>query len=104
MTLQVRSQIRTERFVRPGDLRRRIPDPPLGRLQMTFARTVPVTSARLGTVLVIVPAQGVAHLGLQAFLDDQPRRQPHQFTLRVDHAGAPFDQVVQGFTRALASG
>ena len=66
----------------PRYLRRRIFHQPLGGLQSSHAIAIPVTLARLHTVLVVLSPQRVAGLALERLLDNQPARQLDQFVLR----------------------
>jgi hypothetical protein len=75
----VPAQLRAERLGRAGNLRRRIADEALRRLETTLANAIAIALASSLPVLVIVSAKSIADLRLKTFLDDQARRQPHQF-------------------------
>ena len=52
-------------------MRRRIFHQPFGRLQPSGAVPIPISLARLRTVLVVVSPDGVAGLAIQRFLNNQ---------------------------------
>ena len=73
---------RAKRRIPPGDLRRGIFHQPLGRLQPPRAVPIPVSLARLRTVLVVISPNRVAGFALERLLDNQPGRKLDQLVLR----------------------
>ncbi len=69
---------RAEGLIAPGDLRRAELDRALRGLEPAGAMPVAIAASLLGAALVVIPAEGIADLRLQRFLEDEPRRQLHQ--------------------------
>ncbi len=93
--LQVAADLRAERRLAPRDLRRSEVDQPLRRLQPAWAHAVAIAPAFLGATFVVVPAERIPALRLESLLDDQPRRQLHQFGPSVWRAQSARDQIRQ---------
>ena len=93
------AQLRAERLGRAGNLRRRIADEALRRLETTLANAIAIALASHLPVLVIISAKCVADLRLKTFLDDQARRQPHQFAAPRLRRQTSLDQVSKPFSR-----
>jgi hypothetical protein len=87
-----------------SDLRRRIFHQPLSRLQPSRAVPVPVSLARLRTVLVVLSTNRVAGFAFQRLFHDQPRCQLDQRILGRTCGQPAFNQRRQLFTRTLRSG
>ena len=99
VALQMPAQLRAERLGRAGNLRRRIADEALRRLETTLANAIAIALASHLPVLVIISAKCVANLRLKTFLDDQARRQPHQFAAPRLRRQTSLDQVSKPFSR-----
>jgi hypothetical protein len=80
---------RAERLLPIGNLRCAVLDGTLRARHPTPPVAVAIPGAGLGAAGVVVAPQGLPRFAFQCFLDDQPRRQPHEFrTLFLDLASA----------------
>src|SRR5262249_58002053 len=98
VTLEMLTNGRAKRLSPPGDLRRRIFHQPLARLQPSRAVPVPVSLARLRTVLVVISPNRVAGFALKRLLDNQPGRELDQLVLPCSCCNMSLDQCRPLFT------
>ncbi len=98
MAFEVIGDHRAPGLVTPGNLRNRVLDHALSRLEPRRAAAVAIAPARRRAVLVIVPAQNFALLRLQGLLRDQLGGQPDQLAARIGRHQPTLDQLTQGFT------
>jgi hypothetical protein len=70
-------------------------DRPFGRPQPAPPVAVAVAGPGSGAMLVMLPAHGLRHLGLQRLLHDLPHRQLEQFAARVAVGHALGEQLLQ---------
>ncbi len=76
----------------------------LRSFQTPLAHPFAVAAARLGTVFVMAPTQGVAHFRLKPLLDDQRRHGSQKFTETGLRRQTVLDQITKTIMRAFNSG
>src|SRR6185437_12208936 len=91
-TRQILPDLRDERLRRIAHLRRRKLSRALSRLHPSGPVSIPVALRFAVDPLVTLPANPVANLALQGFLQDQPRRQQHQARPIRRRPQTPFNQ------------
>ncbi len=94
---------RAERLLPIGNLRRAVFDGALRARHPTPPVAVAIPGAGLGAAGVVIAPQRVSRFAFQRFLDDQPRRQPHQLRTLVRHLASAVHQRSQLLACPLGS-